>query len=87
VNADRLQLKIKWLKEDGSGFEVRQQEVGSPVAKGEVNSGNQEFSQSFPAGIWLKLFKPNNISVTINNFPIKTDVYTNEKDIYISFVH
>jgi hypothetical protein len=35
----------------------------------------------------LKLFKPNNISVTINNFPIKTDVYTNEKDIYISFVH
>lgn len=86
VNADKLQLKIKWLKGSGSGYEVRQQEIGSPVAAGEVNPDRPDFSQSFSTGIWLKLFKPNNISVTINNFPVKTDVYTDEKDIYISFV-
>jgi hypothetical protein len=87
VNAEKLDLKIEWLKDYGSGFEIREQEVGNPVAKGEVNSTHPQFAQSFTTGIWMKLFKPNKISVNINGFSIKTDSYTNEKDIYISFVH
>lgn len=86
VNALNLELKIAWLKGSGSRFEIREQEIGDPLHQGEVTRDHKEFTQSYTTGIWIKLFEPNEISVSVNGFPIRTAEYSEEKNIYISFL-
>ncbi|MBA4494406.1 helix-turn-helix domain-containing protein [Paenactinomyces guangxiensis] len=85
VNAEKLELKMVSQAGGASDFEIREQEVGNPVAKGSVAPG-KEYTKSFTTGIWLKLDRPNRVKVTVNGKPVITDRYRKEKDIYISFV-
>lgn len=87
VNADKLELKITWLKGSSSGFEIRDQEVGNPIVTGEVTSIKKEFVQTFSSDIWIKLLHPDQVAVTVNGQDIQTDMYTDEKDIHISFLN
>jgi transcriptional regulator with XRE-family HTH domain len=84
-NAEQLELKIVSRNGGSSGFEIRDQEVADPLVKDEVTPG-KEFTKSFTTGIWLKLFQPNQVEVTVNGKPIVTDIYSKEKVINISFV-
>jgi cytoskeleton protein RodZ len=86
INAHELELKISWLRESGSAFEVRKQEIDKPFVQGEVNEDKKVFTQSFSTGVWLKLLEPKNVSVNINGFPVGINKYSSEKDIYISVV-
>jgi cytoskeletal protein RodZ len=86
VNADKVELKITGLRGPVNKFEIREQEAGSPIDSGLVAAG-QVFTKSYSHGIWIKLFRPNRVQVLINDKPIKTDIYSSEKDFYISLVH
>jgi hypothetical protein len=85
VNADKLEVRIKWLKGSPSRFEIRHEEVGEVVAQGVVGPG-KDFVQSFDKEIWLKLAHPNKVSVTINGFPVETKIYTSEKVIRVALI-
>lgn len=87
VNAEELELKITWLNGGDSPFEIRDQEVGDPIDSGVLTNSNKEFIKKFNSSIWLKLFKPNQVNVQVNGQDIQTDIYENEKVIYISFLN
>lgn len=84
VHADKIDLRIR-AKKGASSFEIREKEVNPPIHKGEVLN-KLEFTSIYRKTIWLKLLQPDQVEVTVNGFPLKTGVYTKEKDYVITLL-